>query len=72
MLKAHFNMPFSRMSELLIYFGVVGLNGFNTFSHGLERTTVRCQRDNLGISPFAWEEWQEVERSCCWPLSLTV
>ena len=39
-----------------------------TYSHILWRTLC-CLGNNLGISPFAWEEWQEVEKGKkrCWP-----
>ena len=48
MLKAPFNMPFYRerwLSELLIYFGVVGLNGLtasNIFLSGRIRGADNC------------------------------
>ena len=48
---------------------------FQTFSSRLLLTYSHCtfcgelNSNNLGISPFAWEEWQEVEKGKkrCWP-----
>ena len=43
---------------------------FQTFSSRLLLTFCgELNSNNLGISPFAWEEWQEVEKGKkqCWP-----